>query len=155
MACVRCGSPGPMHPAGYNCKNCHNADQRAYYARSRDKIRPKANKQARLSYIDNKEKVLERTGLYYRETRRYTKHGLTKTTFEDLLKSQGGVCAICGVKSKRWYVDHDHTCCPGQNSCGKCVRGILCNRCNTHGVPVVEDPAWVQQLLAYIERNTK
>jgi len=28
------------------------------------------------------------------------------------------------------HVDHDHNCCNGVKSCGKCVRGIICNRCN-------------------------
>ena len=27
-------------------------------------------------------------------------------------------------------VDHDHSCCEGGNSCGKCIRGVLCRGCN-------------------------
>jgi hypothetical protein len=29
------------------------------------------------------------------------------------------------------HVDHDHTCCPGKKSCGKCIRGFLCRACNS------------------------
>jgi hypothetical protein len=28
-------------------------------------------------------------------------------------------------------VDHDHSCCPGRQTCGKCVRGLICRQCNT------------------------
>lgn len=54
--------------------------------------------------------------------------------FYDALKSyQGDACAICqkakGLK-KNLAVDHDHACCVGPTSCGKCVRGLLCAPCN-------------------------
>lgn len=40
-------------------------------------------------------------------------------------------CEICGDKPERnLHVDHDHKCCDGPISCGKCVRGIICNKCN-------------------------
>lgn len=60
---------------------------------------------------------------------------MTQESYESLLDSQGGGCAVCheppGDK-RRLSVDHDHSCCPeAGKSCGKCVRGILCASCNS------------------------
>lgn len=58
---------------------------------------------------------------------------ITLLEYYALLDSQGGACAICkGNPGKRtWFtVDHDHRCCPGKKSCGKCIRALLCSRCN-------------------------
>lgn len=51
-------------------------------------------------------------------------YGLTSEQYEELLRRQGGKCAICRArpKSKRLAVDHDHK--TGE------VLGLLCSRCN-------------------------
>lgn len=63
------------------------------------------------------------------------KYSITPEEFEAMLDSQGGVCAVCGTDSPggrgNFHVDHDHECCPGTaNSCGQCIRGLLCHACN-------------------------
>lgn len=63
------------------------------------------------------------------------KYKITIDDYERLLKEQDGHCALCPAKQgethrTRLHVDHDHSCCLGERSCGKCVRGLLCSGCN-------------------------
>lgn len=64
------------------------------------------------------------------------RHGLTKKAFAELLEAQGGKCANpgCGATEPggraEWHVDHDHSHCNKKWSCGECIRGLLCQRCN-------------------------
>lgn len=59
-----------------------------------------------------------------------------KTTSKDYLKmldAQNGVCLGCGYPPEgdvRLVVDHSHECCPGQRTCGKCIRGLFHADCN-------------------------
>lgn len=59
--------------------------------------------------------------------------GLKPGDYKRLYEAQGGKCAVCQVatgKARKLAVDHDHRCCPGKTSCGKCVRGLICSNCN-------------------------
>jgi hypothetical protein len=63
-------------------------------------------------------------------------YGLTPERWQAMFNAQGGRCGICRSLprdgGKRLCIDHDHSCCPRPNrSCGRCVRGLLCQRCNS------------------------
>jgi hypothetical protein len=78
-----------------------------------------------------------------RDSMREMRFGLSRAAFDAMFEAQGKACAIC--RSPRpggknfWSVDHDHSCCPSSDqTCGQCVRGILCSRCN-HGLGNFKD----------------
>lgn len=74
------------------------------------------------------------------EDRRNQKYKITSAFYDQLLASQNECCAICKSSSRPLVVDHDHACCPYGSSCGKCVRGLLCAKCNA-GIGFLGDSA--------------
>lgn len=62
------------------------------------------------------------------------------------------VCSNPGCDSAELLrIDHDHSCCPEKGSCGECVRGLLCNGCNTSLGSLHEDPRRIRGLVNYLE----
>lgn len=89
----------------------------------------------------------------YMSVKRY---GLTRADVEALVLEQGG-CAMCGTLRPRnegfrngWHVDHDHSCCPGSDSCGKCIRSVLCARCNKLIGLAGDDVGILRKAIAYL-----
>lgn len=74
---------------------------------------------------------------------------ITPDRYREMIKDG---CQICG-SSDKLHVDHDHSCCVGGSSkktCGLCVRGILCERCN-HGIGNFRDsPETMIAAVAYL-----
>lgn len=66
------------------------------------------------------------------ESKRYHKYGITPEEFAALLSHQDNHCALCPAtyEKDKWHLDHDHRCCPSRRACNKCIRGILCAKCN-------------------------
>ena len=78
---------------------------------------------------------------------------LTQEDYDRLLEEQSGLCAIC-LETGPLQVDHDHSCCPGEKSCGDCVRGLLCRRCNYTILGAAKDNAELLQRAAdYVKRD--
>ena len=84
-------------------------------------------------------------------------YGITAEQWDALFEAQGGLCAICrrppGVDKRlqRLVVDHDHACCPGKRSCGKCVRGLLCSWCNRMLGMALDEPDRLRAAIKYLE----
>lgn len=86
----------------------------------------------------------------------FRKYKLTKEQYEQLLDAQGGTCAVCSKKPNRSYlsVDHDHACCPTAKTCGNCIRGLLCQSCNSFLGRVDDDLTTVNAyLMRYAEKR--
>lgn len=59
-------------------------------------------------------------------------------------------CEICGSTDRKLHIDHDHNCCPGDYTCGKCVRGFLCGPCNRAIGMLQDSPDHCVAAAAYI-----
>jgi hypothetical protein len=83
------------------------------------------------------------------------KYGLTREQYDALLEQQLGLCAICysPPKGREFDVDHDHRCCPGIRSCGKCIRGLLCSPCNRAVGYFRDDPVLMRRAITYLEHT--
>lgn len=71
-------------------------------------------------------------------------YGLDEHTLAQLIADQGGVCAICQVRTAA-HVDHDHT--------SGSVRGVLCFRCNVAIGHLQDDPYLMRRASHYLERT--
>jgi hypothetical protein len=80
-------------------------------------------------------------------------YGITFEEYAAMLVSQNGVCAICGKPEsatnqygvKRLAVDHDHAT--------KCVRGLLCSKCNRAIGLLDEDTGRMLRAVAYLAKG--
>lgn len=83
----------------------------------------------------------------------YAKHNLTVEQWDAMLLQQDDKRLACGEANRaerNLHIDHDHACCPGTYSCGRCIRGLLCSQCNTALGLLGDDVTKVMNLAAYL-----
>lgn len=77
--------------------------------------------------------------------------GITVEKYLEMEKQQDYKCKICGgTDSKRLSVDHDHSCCNSYPNCGKCIRGLLCSRCNRTLGMINDDQELLKKMIEYL-----
>lgn len=113
------------------CKECANADKRAWYERNRAAV------------------IAYQRGYEDRTKRRSwlkTKYGMTPEEFDQMRDVQDGQCAICrGPQLEHYrYLDVDHCHATGR------VRGLLCRRCNTVLGLTQEDVELLEAMKEYL-----
>lgn len=85
-------------------------------------------------------------------------YGLGPDAVEQLITRQKGLCAVCRkppADGERLHVDHDHSCCGGSKSCGKCVRGLVCRPCNQAMGLLDDDKERMERLIRYLRRHMR
>lgn len=132
------------------CKMHYQRFLRHGHTRYRD--RKKAAKQCS---IDGCGDILYAKSLchaHYAKQRKWRAAGVDATRYQEMLREQGGVCAICGQpertadglsgKPKDLAVDHDHAT--------GAVRALLCSACNTAIGLFNDDVALLAKAQSYV-----
>lgn len=76
--------------------------------------------------LESNRRHYQRNRQAYLDRNRRDLYGLSP---EDVA-GMGSVCNACHEPLTKSHIDHDHDCCPGAKTCGRCVAGILCPGCN-------------------------
>jgi hypothetical protein len=71
--------------------------------------------------------------------------GITPKEYNARLAKQNGGCGICGIKTRRFHVDHDHATDK--------IRGILCDACNKALGVFGDNRRGVMRVIKYLEKN--
>lgn len=165
-ACTKCGSTtdgfyadrGKSDGLSSRCRECIQQARSAFRAANPERVQeqgrkhyakdPEAKRTTRRAYrVANPDH--ERTV----DLRRH--FGLDPARYDELEAGQDGVCAICRKPEprRRMDVDHDHDCCPGRSSCGYCIRGLLCSRCNQGLGYFGDSPELLKAAIDYLART--
>lgn len=85
------------------------------------------------------------------------RQGLTPKQYTQMREHCNYRCEICGRSEKELgqvlCADHDHACCDTWKWCGKCIRGLLCNDCNSGLGYFRDNSARLAGAIEYLKRH--
>ena len=147
--CIEDGCAEPVKSKGL-CKMHYQRLLRHGHTRYRDRKKP-----AKRCLIDGCDNILYAKDLchpHYIKQRKWRAAGVDATRYQEMLREQGGVCAICAQperapdkasgKTKDLAIDHDHVT--------GAIRALLCSACNTAIGLFNDDIALLAKAQAYV-----
>lgn len=126
--CSRCGKLFIKKHRSTWCSPCHVAYAKEWAVRNRTKRR---------------------------DSHRRQRYGIEPLQYRAKVDKQFNLCMICGKpprKDKELAIDHDHSCCPGEKSCGKCIRDLLCDSCNLGLGAFKDDLRLLENAVKYLKK---
>lgn len=84
------------------------------------------------------------------------RHGLTLDELDQLAEEQDHACAICGFTGPL-VIDHDHAAAEEDghdpsHGCRRCVRGLVCDYCNTGLAKFQDRPDVLRSAADFLEK---
>jgi hypothetical protein len=124
--CTKCKKPKSL--SEYTKSGRGDGKLRSHCKECQKSYRKPVTPEKRAFYNGNRKKVYDPVKAKYDKLKR--QYNLSPEQYDMMVMVQQGKCLIC-KREEELHVDHDHSCCPENGrSCGKCVRGLLCNNCN-------------------------
>lgn len=169
MRVCMCGSTGPFRRSAWSkdglsskCKECIRKQDGVYRSQNREQI--KRARRARKAEDTARMRVWRKSNPG--STKKYRLLGKYKLSLEDfqrLRQKQDDACALClepldfskptGTDSPQ--IDHDHSCCNSQKTCGLCIRGLVHSRCNAGLANFRDDPDKLMMAVSYLKRSRR
>lgn len=118
--------------------------------RENDRNRRRVRLESDPAYLAQVREVNRQKGRGYSMKHR---HGITLEQWDELLTAQAGCCYLCNepLVEGNIHVDHDHACCRGKRSCGSCIRGLACQKCNQGIGQFGDDPERMRRVADNLE----
>lgn len=154
--------PPKKEYANKQCQSCYDKEKRNRQATEGLIAPPRRERKFKCnSDLHKDQNCVECYNLNARFWRKLGRYGLSEEAYLELLMRQQNKCAICYSIIPRtkgalsFDIDHDHSCCDGPKSCGKCVRGLLCGNCNKMLGLAQDSSTILYRALNYLETYNK